>query len=75
MQVVQFRSLLKELRFHVTHDQKQIISSVSRYSTTKGRSRNKRQEGMKDERQRVQGGNEERMHRSVGEGAISNEGL
>ena len=58
-----------------TWAKEKIISSVSRYSTTKGRSRNKRQEGMKDERQRVQGGNEERMHRSVGEGAISNEGL
>ena len=55
--------------------EKKTISSVSRYSTTKGRSRNKRQEGMKDERQRVQGGTEERMHRSAGEGAISNEGL
>ena len=70
MQVVQFRSLLRELRFHVTHDQKQIISSVSRYSMTQGKSINKRQEGMKGERGR--GYREEmkkRKHRSVGEGS------
>ena len=49
--------------------EKKIISSVSRYSTTSIRLRNKRKEGMKDERGR--GYREEmkkRKHRSVGEG-------
>ena len=51
MQGVQFQSLVRKVRFHVIHGQKKkIISSVSRYSTTSGRLRNKRKEGMKDER-------------------------
>ena len=50
MQGVQFQSLVRKVRFHVIHGQKKkIISSVSRYSTTSGRLRNKRKEGMKDE--------------------------
>ena len=48
---MQFQSLVRKVRFHVIHGQKKkIISSVSRYSTTSGRLRNKRKEGMKDER-------------------------
>ena len=51
MQGVQFQSLVRKVRFHVIHGQKKkIISSVSRYSTTSGRLRTKRKEGMKDER-------------------------
>ena len=51
MQGVQFQSLVRKVRFHVIHGQKKkIISSVSRYSTTSGRLRTKRNEGMKDER-------------------------
>ena len=51
MQGVQFQSLVRKVRFHVIHGQKKkIISSVSRYSTTSGRLRNKRKEGMKDKR-------------------------
>ena len=50
MQGVQVRSLVKELRFHLFHDQKgKKKKSVSRYSTTSGRLRNNRKEGMKDE--------------------------
>ena len=46
MQGVQFRSLVS-----VIHGRKKKITScVSRYSTTSGRLRNKRKEGMKDER-------------------------
>ena len=60
MQGVQFQSLVRKVRFHVIHGQKKkIISSVSRYSTTSGRLRNKRKEGMKDERGiGFRGGNE-----------------
>ena len=51
MQGVQFQSLVRKVRFHVIHGQKKkIISSVSIYSTTSGRLRTKRKEGMKDER-------------------------
>ena len=51
MQGVQFQSLVRKVRFHVIHGQKKkIISSVSRYSTTSGRLRTKRKEGMKDDR-------------------------
>ena len=51
MRGVQFQSLVRKVRFHVIHGQKKkIISSVSRYSTTSGRLRTKRKEGMKDER-------------------------
>ena len=49
MQGVQVRSLVRELRFHLFHGQKEKKNSVSRYSTTSGRLRNNRKEGMKDE--------------------------
>ena len=53
-----------------------MISSVSRYSTTKRRSRNKRKEEMNDERGRWY--REEMKKGSTGlweKGAVSNEGL
>ena len=47
MQGVPFRSLVSVIH---GRKKKKIISSVSRYSTTSIRLRNKRKEGMKDER-------------------------
>ena len=49
MQGVQVRSLVRKLRFHLIHGQKEKKNSVSRYSTASGRLRNNRKEGMKDE--------------------------
>ena len=62
MQGVQFRSLVS-----VIHGRKKKITScVSRYSTTSGRLRNKRKEGMKDERGiGFRGGNEGKGSKGV----------